>query len=143
MGLLGDALIEAPNGTKIEGPAQRQRDQCVAGFGTHRREVAEVDRDQPPAKATKVETWPRQAEVGLLDHGVGGRHHQWITAPNRGVVVRRGNEQPTGRRIEVALDRAQHSTLAKVRKPSRPACDALGYTGTPSTGLLATAFTPM
>src|SRR5205823_4188055 len=141
--LLRDALVEAEHIGDRKCPAERQRHEREAWLCAHRGQVAEVDGDQPTAECCKIEPRPLQTKIRLLDHGVGGRHNEWVAAPDRGVILWRRDQQGSRRPIEVTSDRAQEAALAQVRKRPRPARDAMGYTGRPSTGLLATAFRPM
>src|SRR5205814_8948804 len=91
--LFRDALVEAVHVGNRKCPAERQRYKRVAWLCAHRGQVAEVDGDQTAAKPSEIEVRPLHTKIGLLNHGVSGRHHEWIAAPNRGIVPWRGNQQ--------------------------------------------------
>src|ERR1700730_7979784 len=93
--LFGDTQVETPDVGNRQGAAQRQCDKRIAWLRAHRRQVAEVDRDQPPAERAEIKARPLQAKINLLDHGVGGRDHEGSAAPRRGIIRSRRNEQPT------------------------------------------------
>src|SRR2546427_3838025 len=141
--LFRNALVETARVGNRKRPAQRERDERVPWLRAHRRQVAEVDGHQAATELSEIEPRPLHTKIDLLNHGVSRRHHERIAAPDRGIILRRRNQQGSRRRIKVATDRPQEAALAEVRKRPRPARDAMGYTGRPSTGLLATAFQPI